>query len=414
MDSMDVKGIAWVGNIYQKFEAMCLEVEEAMCQDLLPPSSKDLSKVASAELLLNPYLEFGIHMKPISTFKEDPKDPVHVKGISKGKKGISCISEDKKGISGISKDKKGISGISKDKKGISGISKDKKGISGIFVDKKDISGISEDKKGISGISEDTKGISGISEDKLKCSNDGWEDWSAASFNWEMSDKDESNEVIECESTRSRGGQEGQICNLDIDTKGGKSSRCISSSNIIRAECTAPCENSGILVSEMVSQDHSNTSSGDSIDGDLSLSDACENSSHVSSSQTASHVSGDIECGQSIGDEVFLSHTGSVPDSNPDLEEKNKNTTILQTTEPIKDESGFEETCVLVDGNDYHPINNKQETKHSYKKKIQGAFSLKKKSTRKQEYKQLAKQHDNLTFPEKLSTRDSIESEWELL
>lgn len=32
MDSMDVKGIAWVGNIYQKFEAMCLEVEEAMCQ----------------------------------------------------------------------------------------------------------------------------------------------------------------------------------------------------------------------------------------------------------------------------------------------------------------------------------------------------------------------------------------------
>lgn len=371
---MDVKGIAWVGNIYQKFEAMCLEVEEAMCQetakyvenqvqtmgesmkrfcsdvmqDLLPPSSKDLSKVASAELLLNPYLEFGIHMKPISTFKEVAKDPVHVKGISEDKKGISV---------------------------------------------------------------DKKGISGISEDKLNSSNDGWEDWSAASFNWEMSDKDESNEVIECES------REGQICNLDMDTKGGKSSRCISSSNIIRAECTAACENSGILVSEMVSQDHSNIPSGQSINGDLSLSDVCENSSHVSSSQTGSHVSGDTECVQSVGDEVLLSHTGNVPYSNPNLEEENKNTTILQTTEPIKDESGFEETCVLVDGNDFHPINNKQETKHSYKKKIQGAFSLKKKSTRKQEYKQLAKQHDNLMFPEKpekLSTRDSIESEWELL
>lgn len=30
MSTMDLKGIAWVGNIYQKFEAMCLEVEETM------------------------------------------------------------------------------------------------------------------------------------------------------------------------------------------------------------------------------------------------------------------------------------------------------------------------------------------------------------------------------------------------
>ena len=29
---MDVKGITWVGNVYQKFEAMCLEVEEVMYQ----------------------------------------------------------------------------------------------------------------------------------------------------------------------------------------------------------------------------------------------------------------------------------------------------------------------------------------------------------------------------------------------
>lgn len=29
---MDVKGITWVGSVYQKFEAMCLEVEEVMYQ----------------------------------------------------------------------------------------------------------------------------------------------------------------------------------------------------------------------------------------------------------------------------------------------------------------------------------------------------------------------------------------------
>lgn len=376
MDSMDVKGIAWVGNIYQKFEAMCLEVEEAMCQetakyvenqvqtmgasmkrfcsdvmqDLLPPSSKDLSKVASAELLLNPYLEFGIHMKPVSNFKEDVKDPVYVKG----KKGIS-------------------------------------------------------------------------EEKSNSSNDAWEDWSAASFNWEMSDKDEANEGIECEL---RGGQEGQICNLAGDApsatntvltksseKGRKRSRCISSSNIIRAERTATCESSG-LVSQMVSQATSITSIGQqSIDGDASLSDG--NSSRVSLSQTGSDVSVNTECGQSVGDEVFLSHTGSSADHDPDLRQENK--TTLQTTEPIGDEfeSGFEETCVLVDGNDYRPINHKQETRRSYKKKLQGAFTLKKKSSRKQEYTQLAAQYNNLNStenkkPDKLTTRDSLESEWEIL
>ncbi|XP_010522128.1 PREDICTED: uncharacterized protein LOC104800859 isoform X2 [Tarenaya hassleriana] len=30
---MDIRGITWVGNVYQKFEAMCLEVEEIIVQD---------------------------------------------------------------------------------------------------------------------------------------------------------------------------------------------------------------------------------------------------------------------------------------------------------------------------------------------------------------------------------------------
>lgn len=29
---MDLKAISWVGNIYEKFETMCLEMEEAMYQ----------------------------------------------------------------------------------------------------------------------------------------------------------------------------------------------------------------------------------------------------------------------------------------------------------------------------------------------------------------------------------------------
>ncbi|CAK8577098.1 unnamed protein product [Lathyrus sativus] len=33
MTTMDVKGINWVGNMYQKFENMCLEAEDLMCED---------------------------------------------------------------------------------------------------------------------------------------------------------------------------------------------------------------------------------------------------------------------------------------------------------------------------------------------------------------------------------------------
>ncbi|KAL6553810.1 hypothetical protein OROMI_019483 [Orobanche minor] len=78
---MDFKGIAWAGNIYQKFETMCLEVEEVMyedtikyvenqvqkvgvsvkkfysevMQDLLPPSCVDPLKVAAGDSSLDHY-----------------------------------------------------------------------------------------------------------------------------------------------------------------------------------------------------------------------------------------------------------------------------------------------------------------------------------------------------------------------
>ncbi|KAI3818819.1 hypothetical protein L1987_12640 [Smallanthus sonchifolius] len=361
MDSMDLKGIAWVGHIYQRFEAMCLEVEEAMSQetakyvenqvqtvgagmkrfcsdvmqDLLPPSSKDLSRVASADLLLNPYLEFGIHKKPISNIKED----------------VININPD--------------------------------------------------------------GFKGISENKSNSSNDVWEDWS---FNWEISDKDEEN----CESNKT------PVTTVfaKSSAKVVKRSRYISSSNILRAERTGTCEKSG-LVSQVGSQSTSNTSSSQSIDGDVSHTDSCENSSrHLSLTQMGSNASANTRCDPSVGDDVPGPHTESSADRDPDLVEETKNDASVQTMEPIghEVESGFEETCVLVDGNDYRSDNHKEEIRRSYKKKIQNAFSLKKKSARKQEYKQLVAQynianaetninHDNVT---PLATHDSLDSEWELL
>lgn len=86
---MDLKGIAWVGDIYQKFEAMCLEMEDAMYQDtaryvenqvqtvgasvkrfysdvvldLHPQFNIDPVKVAAADLSLNPYAHTEISKK---------------------------------------------------------------------------------------------------------------------------------------------------------------------------------------------------------------------------------------------------------------------------------------------------------------------------------------------------------------
>ncbi|KAK6919719.1 hypothetical protein RJ641_015623 [Dillenia turbinata] len=99
--AMDFKGIAWVGNVYQKFEAMCLEVEEIMyqdtltyvdsqvhtvcasvkrfcsdvTQDLLPPSSMELSKVEGTPFSLqndiDAELDFGLYKKPKVVLRED-------------------------------------------------------------------------------------------------------------------------------------------------------------------------------------------------------------------------------------------------------------------------------------------------------------------------------------------------------
>lgn len=95
---MDVKGITWVGNVYQKFEAMCLEVEEIMyqdtvkyvenqvqtvgtsvkrfysdvMQDLLPPSSQDSEKVSLRGFIGKQDSDDGISKKPNIAKKEKP------------------------------------------------------------------------------------------------------------------------------------------------------------------------------------------------------------------------------------------------------------------------------------------------------------------------------------------------------
>ncbi|XP_065874011.1 uncharacterized protein [Euphorbia lathyris] len=109
---MDLKGISWVGNFYHKFEAMCLEVEEIMyqdtvkyvenqvqtvgssvkrfysdvMQDLIPPSSMDAAKGADSDLPLDFYGDVGIYMKPKIGMKEKQAKVGDVKKFTENQK----------------------------------------------------------------------------------------------------------------------------------------------------------------------------------------------------------------------------------------------------------------------------------------------------------------------------------------
>ncbi|KAI4333883.1 hypothetical protein L6164_018638 [Bauhinia variegata] len=96
MITMDAKGITWVGNIYRKFENMCLEVEEMMyedtvkyiehqvqtvganvkkfysdvLEDLLPPSPCDSDETVYSELPEDVYTDVEVCKKSSSSLKE--------------------------------------------------------------------------------------------------------------------------------------------------------------------------------------------------------------------------------------------------------------------------------------------------------------------------------------------------------
>ncbi|XP_043690088.1 uncharacterized protein LOC122640882 isoform X2 [Telopea speciosissima] len=100
MSTMDLehKGITWVGNLFQKFEAMCLEVEDIVCQettkivenqaqsvgvtvkkfyaevvqDFLPPSSEDTEKLKEG-IDENPIVEEPLLAKELGAVSPDGK-----------------------------------------------------------------------------------------------------------------------------------------------------------------------------------------------------------------------------------------------------------------------------------------------------------------------------------------------------
>ncbi|KAG6604766.1 hypothetical protein SDJN03_02083, partial [Cucurbita argyrosperma subsp. sororia] len=376
---MDAKGIAWVGRLYQKFETMCLEVEDIICQDtvkyvenqvevvgasvkrfysdvvqdLLPPAElNDEKKVAVCSSALEKYENVVIVKKPVRGMKierskaDEEKFTANLKVTTDTKRYIvhKLPRRDNHANSPLL----ASSPYSASSAQIDGYSRKK------------------DDDNIRHKLDLTKGCESLTETTTT-----------------ILEKKSANEVSSC---------------------------CVISNR----QCEASSELPG------------------NIGTMLSVEDArCD--SLVQSSKETGIESDNVSSSKSIGDDKMETRPLSYGDSSAELdgrsgswsldEIEHEATVLEHVTDEIQqaDEMKLDEACVLVNGVDF-PFDSNEEVEHrTYKKKIAGAFSFTKKSKRKQEYKELALKHGygSSTFPneqheQKLLTEDVSEHDWQLL
>ncbi|XP_019158882.1 PREDICTED: uncharacterized protein LOC109155713 [Ipomoea nil] len=373
--SMDLKAISWVGNIYQKFEAMCMEVEEVMyqdtvdyvenqvqtvgasmkkfyseiMQDLHPESYVDPVKVAAADLSLNPYAHREIEKKQKASLKE------HSRGMD------MKFTEDFEVIKGKSKH----GGIYKRRNvGNRKNAKDNHPPLRMYLPVTPMSLERTRKSSVSGIREGYE----MASDRMD-----------VTFHLASAKGYASREMVN------------EICDpksdTDMNTTSSSIDNAVSDTALKDPGCTSPFGGS--------SSGSSGTPHGHLTDGTIS---------HTGDSTINN---GSPERSENHDSDVLKA--GDVPE---------------QEVEVDRDvESQLEETCVLVEGDELlapqDPVKHK-----SYKKKIREAFSSKMRLTRK-EYENLATRYENqpeekevgalgMKASTKVSASDFPDSEWELL
>ncbi|XP_057460512.1 uncharacterized protein LOC130751009 [Actinidia eriantha] len=410
---MDFKGIAWVGNFYQKFEAMCLEVEEVVCEDtikfvenqaqtvgesvkkfysdvvhdLLPPSCIGPDNIAAADISLNPYVDFGIYKKPKTSTKND------IIKIDKH------VTEDSKVFGGANTDYSSSLDHLQPPYPMGPVR-------GTRLDlykrksRRDNRVPSEIPSSITPMSKDLSQRREISEShEVACGQIG---------------------MISCPDAVSVPG---------LDSSGAKSCKnIVCSSTVPIADASTDTAKPYMSVPIESGVDKETKVRCTSLNGghDVLASEVngtCTNNGVVS--LIGSHISGNPRYTESASEDG-LSPEG---DSNVDVIE-NDDGTIEPGLENINeqfDKSRLEETCVLVD-RDNCLVTHRKDKPRSYKKKIQKAFSSKR-SARKLEYEQLAAQHGDMDTGSNQEGAESLsvnadtkkspphgicESEWELL
>ncbi|XVF87348.1 hypothetical protein PTKIN_Ptkin18bG0113000 [Pterospermum kingtungense] len=89
------KGIAWVGDIYQKFEAMCLEVDDMVCQETLKYVGNQLHTVgANVQQFCSELMQEVIPSSPTKLVEDLNSSPVQNAGIIASKGSNITVDED--------------------------------------------------------------------------------------------------------------------------------------------------------------------------------------------------------------------------------------------------------------------------------------------------------------------------------
>ncbi|MCE2055712.1 hypothetical protein HAX54_043266 [Datura stramonium] len=400
---MDMKGISWVGNIYQKFEAMCLEMEEAMYQDtaryvgnqvqtvgasvkrfysdvmldLHPQFNIDPVKVAAADLSLNPYAHTEINKKLKANVKGHPR------GISKE------LIDDTQVIKG------------------------KSNSGGVY--RRQSVGIKEIVRDNHPPSKKSDALCLISGDAIKSSTD-----SKVRVGFEVaSDHMTMNSPLASVKGRHFAEAQKEVNNHIVNTKvpaAGISINAAASDTSLSVDCV------GQNQAELRNTSFAGDVQSDSLDSGTPKELAGETGLKISSNTHVDNVASE-EINESCK-EISDRFCSATPEKY-DLIESDVN--IVEHY----DESKLEETCVLVEA-DRHHVPQGSVKRKSYKKKLRQVFSSKKKSTRK-EYEQLGALHGDqqlkLEAEDKVmevfvaknsnaknlsSANDHSESEWELL
>lgn len=407
---MDFRGASWVGDIYQKFEAMCLEVEETICEDAVKFVESQVHNVGS-----NMKKFYADVLQDLAS--QDSTAPVKLP--------VPDLTPDSHSDAKIDENKK-----TRDKE-------DSDKVVNIFTN--DLKVIDrEDGDQVSSLDEHVKqGVNSCSRGSIK-----------GSFSMQVTKGEQHKDTTVCckkvpkKDCCRKTTSNNQV--LENQDEASLVSEIIhepaTTDHMVLASPQASVEVVGWGWDSREEENETGSCEGIAVDdftvhgqlstGVLSLRTIGEGLAQdyieMDSSVQLNAIGGSKTC-QSTGELAALSDSG-----NENVTEHNENADLkVDATDEY--EIKLEETCVFVNDNNVSFASYKDGKPWSYKKKMIEAFSLKKKLSRRQEYKKLVTQYEtaNMSSSQKcvdtvthtispesntaeLQTREFCESDWELL
>ncbi|XP_068304735.1 uncharacterized protein [Pyrus communis] len=398
---MDVKGVTWVGGVYQKFETMCLEVEEDMYQDTVKFVENQVQTVGAsvkefyADVMQDLVCHSSVNLEIMPAFGDPVENNFHVDNSKKSR--VSKKGEPVKvDVEKLSGDSEVIAAMNMDM--------DHKSLfRGQHMDEYRM------------LSSGNCAGGACSDVYLR------QDYDGSNFN-------NSNSVVKENPIKEN--FPGAITPVESDL-GRPSSSCRVNLNDTH-EVSRKCRDA--VITPSIAEGMTFKSTRESCV--IANASQCTADASVDSRTSNMIVLDKLEAKEwnEITDSSFggasVESNGGLHDSNFHATESN---IVVHGTETSQQSEGakLEETCVMVTGEDVHFVPRVDSKHRPDKKKIQNAFALRKRSARKQEYEQLAlwygdDEKSNLESGERLGhsltveetqkspAHEFCESEWEIL